>query len=48
MKTGVFTTNEMQKIVDYLNIANPMPIFFAEKVTSDVTIGIDVGVVNDT
>lgn len=48
MKTGVFTTNEMQKIVDYLDIANPMPIFFAEKVTSDVTIGIDVGVVNDT
>lgn len=37
MASGIFNTDEMQKIVDYLGIENPVPIFFAKKVTQDVT-----------
>lgn len=33
MKAGIFTTDEMQKIVDTLSIEDPTPIFFAQKVT---------------
>ena len=30
MKTGIFGTDEVKKIVSVLEIKNPMPIFFAE------------------
>ena len=33
MKKGVFDSDEITAIVDYLCIENPMEIFFAEEVT---------------
>lgn len=33
MKKGVFDSDEIQAIVEYLAIENPMEIFFAEEVT---------------
>ena len=38
MKSGVFTSVEMQKMVDVLGIKNPNEIFFAKEVTHDVTL----------
>ena len=35
MKTGVFTSPEMQKIVDTLQIENPSEVFFAKEVTHE-------------
>ena len=43
MQAGIFNTDEMQKIVDYLGIENPVPIFFAKKVTPNVTKAEEVG-----
>ena len=37
MKSGVFNSDEMQVIVEVLSIEDPMPIFFAPKVTQNVT-----------
>jgi len=37
MKAGIFNSDEMQIIVDVLSIEDPVPIFFAPKVTQDVT-----------
>ena len=37
MKAGVFNSDEMQKIVEVLSIEDPLPIFFAPKVTHNVT-----------
>ena len=37
MKAGVFNSDEMQIIVDVLSIEDPLPIFFAPKVTQCVT-----------
>lgn len=34
MKKGVFGSDEIEKMIDYLNIEEPMPIFFAKSVTS--------------
>lgn len=33
MKKGVFGSDEIDKMIDYLNIEEPMPIFFAKTVT---------------
>lgn len=33
MKKGVFGTDEVEKMIDYLDIQNPAAIFFAKKVT---------------
>lgn len=33
MKNGVFGSDEIDKMVEYLNIDDPMAIFFAKKVT---------------
>ncbi len=33
MKNGVFGSDEIQKMIDGLNIENPMDIFFAQEVT---------------
>ena len=30
MKNGVFGSDEIEKMIDYLNIDDPMPIFFAK------------------
>ena len=40
MKTGVFNSDEMQKIVDVLSIEDPAPIFFAQKVAQSATNGL--------
>ena len=34
MKRQVFGSDEIEKMIDYLNIEDPMPIFFPQKVTS--------------
>jgi transcriptional regulator with XRE-family HTH domain len=34
MKKGVFGSDEIEKMIEYLNIEEPIPIFFAKKVTS--------------
>ena len=34
MKKGVFGSDEIESMIDYLNIEDPMPIFFAKRVTS--------------
>ena len=34
MKKGIFGSDEMEKMIDYLEIEHPLPIFFAKKVTS--------------
>ncbi len=33
MKKAVFLTDEVEKIIDVLNIQNPMEVFFAQKTT---------------
>lgn len=33
LKKGVFGSDEIEKMIDYLNIDEPMPIFFAKTVT---------------
>ena len=33
MKRGVFGSDEIEKMVEYLNIEDPVSIFFAKKVT---------------
>lgn len=33
MKKGVFGSDEIEKMIEYLNIESPMPIFFAKEVT---------------
>lgn len=33
MKKGVFGTNEVEKMIDFLDIKNPADIFFAKEVT---------------
>ena len=33
MKKGVFGTDEVEKIIEYLNIDDPTPIFFAKVVS---------------
>lgn len=37
MKKGVFGSDEMDAMIDLLSIDNPSAIFFANKVTSQVT-----------
>ena len=39
MKKGVFGSDEIEKMIDFLNIDDPMQIFFAKNVTSKVTRG---------
>lgn len=34
MKKGVFGSDEIEKMIDYLNIDDPVSIFFAQRVTS--------------
>lgn len=38
MKKGVFGSDEMEKMISLLSIENPIAIFFAESVTSQVTV----------
>jgi len=33
MKKGVFGSDEIEKMVEYLNIEDPVPVFFAKMVT---------------
>ena len=33
LKKGVFGSDEIEKMIDYLHIDEPMPIFFAKTVT---------------
>lgn len=37
MKRGVFRSDEMQKMIDYVGIENPVDIFFAPEVDSQDT-----------
>ena len=37
MKNGVFGSNEIQIMIDKLRIENPIEVFFANQVTSEVT-----------
>lgn len=37
MKKGVFGSDEIEVMIELLSIENPCAIFFAEKVTSQVT-----------
>jgi hypothetical protein len=37
MKIGIFGSDEIQKMIDGLQIRNPMDIFFAPEVTSEDT-----------
>ena len=37
MKSGSFGTDEAQKMIDLLNISEPACVFFAQRVTSQVT-----------
>jgi predicted transcriptional regulator len=37
MKRGVFRSDEMQKMVDFVGIQNPIEIFFAQEHTRDVS-----------
>ena len=37
MKNGTFGTDEAQKMIDWLHIADPVSIFFAKEVNSEVT-----------
>lgn len=39
MKRGVFRSDEMQQMVDFVGIENPIEIFFAKEVTESVTGG---------
>lgn len=39
MKKGVFGSDEMEGMIEFLSIENPGEIFFAKKVTSQVTKG---------
>ena len=33
MKKGIFGSDEMDKMIEFLNIDDPLPIFFAQKVS---------------
>lgn len=33
MKKGIFGSDEIEKMIDYLDITNPIEIFFAKRVT---------------
>lgn len=33
MKKGIFNSNEITKMIDLLNIENPLEVFFAQKVS---------------
>lgn len=33
MKKGIFGSDEIEKMIDFLNIDEPMPVFFAKRVT---------------
>ncbi len=37
MKKGVFLTDEVEKMIDYLDIEDPVAIFFAKEVASQAT-----------
>jgi DNA-binding XRE family transcriptional regulator len=37
MKKGVFSSNEMQAMIEILEIADPAPVFFASKVSYQET-----------
>ena len=37
MKIGIFGSDEIDKMIELLEIKNPVPIFFAQCVTSKVT-----------
>ena len=37
MKKGVFGSDEMESMIELLDIENPIDIFFAKEVTSQVT-----------
>ena len=37
MIKGVFGSDEIEKLIDFLNIDDPMQIFFAKTATSNVT-----------
>ncbi|MBS6685226.1 DUF739 domain-containing protein [Thomasclavelia spiroformis] len=37
MKIGIFGSDEIDKMIELLEIKNPVPIFFAQFVTSKVT-----------
>mgnify|MGYP003294847920 CR=1 FL=1 len=37
MKKGVFGSDEMEAMIDLLSIEDPMGVFFAKEVTSQVT-----------
>lgn len=39
MKRGVFRSDEMQQMVDFVGIENPIEIFFAKEVTETETGG---------
>lgn len=39
MKKGVFGSDEIEEMIDYLEIDEPMPIFFAKRVTCEDTEG---------
>lgn len=38
MKKGVFGSDEIQTMIDYLDIKDPMAVFFAQKVTCKDTL----------
>ena len=37
MKTGIFGSDEIEKLVDYLKIDNPIPVFFPDWVNPQFT-----------
>ena len=37
MKVGIFNSDEIEKIIVFLHIKNPIPVFFANAVTQKVT-----------
>ena len=37
MKKGIFGSDEIEKMMDYLSIEDPVSIFFAQRVTSQDT-----------
>jgi predicted XRE-type DNA-binding protein len=41
MKSGIFGSDEIQKMINLLNIDNPTEIFFAKEVTKDKKGGLE-------
>lgn len=37
MKKGIFDSDEIEEMIKFLEINNPMPVFFAQSVTRQVT-----------